>query len=186
MDELSRIRKRIQQKSGYQKQNRTFGFFYHFMIVFMLAISLGIGTLIITSTPIATVKVQALLWLQTIKSMDWLVFENWFVPSTDVVNATKTYEQVSDNYYTNHTNTVYSISNGVVIYVDQNDNLGYQIIVKNDNGLLVTYSNLSELQVQLEDRILQDSILGTYQQQIYMDFLDGDLYISYEEALAKN
>ena len=80
---------------------------------------------------------------------------------------------------------VYAIADGVCVYLDEHDS-GYQMIVKNDNNILVTYANLSDVSVKVDDRILMNSVIGSYQEKVYMDFMDGDSFISYEEAIAKD
>ncbi|MDD6468111.1 MAG: M23 family metallopeptidase [Erysipelotrichaceae bacterium] len=187
MNELERIKRRIHQKESVPSttiHDLFFSFVYHSMISFMVIISLILGGLILTKTDLAVVKTQFSNGM--IKVGDWIPFENWFIKPEVPVTTLPILNQLEGNYFSNGTNIVSSISNGIVVYINQDASYGYQIIIQNDNGILVTYSNLNQIQVNLEDRVLKNYMLGSYQDKFYMDFLEGETYISYEEAMAKN
>ena len=176
MNDIDRIRKRIYKIED--KKMRKFNRLYNCMIFIMFSLSIIMGGLIITKTPLSKVKniLEPYMDIQKI-----IVFENWFLPSNQGVNASIQYQLVEGKYYQNSTNMVYAIADGVVVHIQDN-----QIMVKNDNGVLVTYGNLAELQVKVEDRILKNSILGTYLDKVYLDFYVDEQYITYEEAMRKD
>lgn len=181
MDEIERIRRRVH----HTHKNQLFMIIYRMMILFMCAITVVLSGLIVTNTPYIEAKKLLMNYIHNIDLGNILVFENWFLPSTHIVNTEITYQKLDGNYYKNATNMVYAIADGVCVYLDEHDS-GYQMIVKNDNNILVTYANLSDVSVKVDDRILMNSVIGSYQEKIYMDFMDGDSFITYEEAIAKD
>ena len=175
MNDIERIRRRIHKTDN---KSRKFNRLYSCMIFIMFSLSLFMGGLIVTKTPVSELinKIEPYIDMQKL-----MVFENWFLPSNQSVNSSLQYQLLEGSYFRNSSNMVYAISDGVVIYVNDD-----QVIVRNDNGILVTYGNLLDLQVKLDDRILKNSILGTYQDKVYLDFYENEEFISYEEALRKD
>ena len=181
MNDIERIRKRIYHKN----KNASFLWMYRLMIGFMCAITFSLSGLIVTETSFDEAKHLLLKYIDKVKLSNILVFENWFLPSNEAVNSTITYQQIDDQYFTNSTNMVYAIADGVCVYLNESEQ-GYQMIVKNDNDILVTYANMSDVSVKVDDRILKNSIIGTYQDKLYMDFMDNQNFIPYEQAITKN
>ena len=84
----------------------------------------------------------------------WLPFEKWFGKEQPVAAAVS-YELIQDHYYKPASgNQVQSIADGVVLYIGEQES-GAIVMVKQDNGVLVTYGALQEVQVHLNDRILK-------------------------------
>ncbi|MBR5794950.1 MAG: M23 family metallopeptidase [Erysipelotrichaceae bacterium] len=181
MNDIERIRKRIYHKN----KNASFLWMYRMMIVFMCAITFVLSGLIVTETSFEDAKHLLLQYIDKIELSNILIFENWFLPSNKAVNSTISYQQIDDQYFTNSTNMVYAIADGVCVYLNESEQ-GYQMIVKNDNDILVTYANMSDVSVKVDDRILKNSIIGTYQDKLYMDFMENQNFISYEQAIGKN
>ena len=181
MNDIERIRKRIYHKN----KNVSFLWMYRMMIVFMCAITFVLSGLIVTETSFEDAKHLLLQYIDKIELHNILVFENWFLPSNKTVNSTISYQQIDDQYFTNSTNMVYAIADGVCVYLNESEQ-GYQMIVKNDNDILVTYANMNDVSVKIDDRILKNSIIGTYQDKLYMDFMENQNFISYEQAIGKN
>lgn len=181
MNDIERIRKRIYHKN----KNASFLWMYRMMIVFMCAITFVLSGLIVTETSFEDAKHLLLQYIDKIELHNILVFENWFLPSNKTVNSTISYQQIDDQYFTNSTNMVYAIADGVCVYLNESEQ-GYQMIVKNDNDILVTYANMNDVSVKIDDRILKNSIIGTYQDKLYMDFMENQNFISYEQAIGKN
>ena len=181
MNDIERIRKKVY---GDNKSSR-FNWLYRLMIVFMVSISIFLGALIVTQTPFSDVKMMVYSYVEDLELNDLLLFENWFSGSSIAVNGSFAYELVRPNYYKNNSNIVYAIDDGVVVYVTSYDGY-YQVIVNHDNGVLCTYSDVLDVMVKVDDRILKDSILGTYQDAVYMDFMYENVDISYEEALLQD
>ena len=46
----------------------------------------------------------------------------------------------------------------------------YVILVKQDNGVIVTYGTLESTAVKKDERIQQGDVLGTYQESLYLYF----------------
>lgn len=189
MNERERIKRRMRQLDSSESSvfhNLLFSFVYHTMLSFMVVLALILGGLIVTKTEYTAVKQQVASVFSKMKIADWIPFEHWFVKGDVPVVTVPIVNQLEGNYFSNDSNVVSAVSNGIVVYVNQSDTHGYQVIVQNDNGILVTYSKLNEIQVKLEDRIFKGTALGTYQEMFYMDFLDGETYLSYDETMAKN
>lgn len=181
MNDIERIRNRIYHKN----KNASFLWMYRMMIVFMCAITFVLSGLIVTETSFEDAKHLLLQYIDKIELNNILIFENWFLPSNKAVNSTISYQQIDDQYFTNSTNMVYAIADGVCVYLNESEQ-GYQMIVKNDNDILVTYANMNDVSVKVDDRILKNSIIGTYQDKLYMDFMENQNFISYEQAIGKN
>ena len=181
MNDIERIRKKIYPKN----RNTSFLWMYRMMIVFMCAITFVLSGLIVTETSFEDAKQSLLQYMNKLELGNIVLFENWFLPSNKAVNSTISYQKIDDHYFTNSTNMVYAIADGVCVYLNESEQ-GYQIIVKNDNDILVTYANMNDVSVKVDDRILKNSIIGTYQDKLYMDFMDNQNFISYEQAIGKN
>ena len=132
------------------------------------------------------ITLQRKLQMKKLRLIDFYPFFVFgLVGVLSVVHSSISYQKIDDHYFTNSTNMVYAIADGVCVYLNESEQ-GYQIIVKNDNDILVTYANMNDVSVKVDDRILKNSIIGTYQDKLYMDFMDNQNFISYEQAIGKN
>ena len=56
-------------------------------------------------------------------------------------------------------------------------------MVKQDNGVLVTYGALQQVQVHLNDRILKGATLGAVQDAVYLEFSEQGQPVTLQRAM---
>ena len=101
----------------------------------------------------------------------------------DIEVSSKTnFIKVSEFYYTNDDKTAYAYSNGTVISISDEET-GYQIMVKHDNGYIGIYDELDAIAVKEYDRINENDKLGYFEVDFALYFIkDGTTY-SYEDIV---
>ncbi len=101
----------------------------------------------------------------------------------DIEVSSKTnFIKVSEFYYTNDDKTAYAYSNGTVINISDEET-GYQIMVKHDNGYIGIYDELDAIAVKEYDRINENDKLGYFEVDFALYFIkDGTTY-SYEDIV---
>ena len=101
----------------------------------------------------------------------------------DIEVSSKTnFIKVSEFYYTNDDKTAYAYSNGTVISISDEET-GYQIMVKHDNGYIGIYEELDAIAVKEYDRISENDKLGYFEVDFALYFIkDGTTY-SYEDIV---
>lgn len=100
-----------------------------------------------------------------------------------VSNNSVTYQSLGDDYYTSEGNLVVALADGVITYVNGKD-YNYTIIVEYDNGIRATYNEINEVNVFVNDRVYQDDILGSFDDQVNIIFIKDHNKITYEEVIA--
>ena len=70
------------------------------------------------------------------------------------------------------------------LYIASEQESGKLILVKQDNGLIVTYGLLNEVLCDEDDRVIKGVLLGKAEAEVYLDFSWQGESLSYEEALA--
>ncbi len=73
-----------------------------------------------------------------------------------------------------------------MLHIQQHKNLKFSITLKQDNGVIATYGNLNEVQVQKEDRVLKSKAIGVYEDYVTIDFMLNHKDIPYGNALLEN
>ncbi|MEG0736268.1 MAG: M23 family peptidase, partial [Longicatena sp.] len=68
----------------------------------------------------------------------------------------------------------------------QSKNSKTSLTIKQDNGVITTYGNLSEVSLKQDERILKGRPLGTYAQYVTIDFLKDNKTIDLNAALQNN
>ena len=113
---------------------------------------------------------------------EWIFLEKWINGQILQVSS-NSYQLVGNQMYEVADHEVLTIDDGIVIYcAEQNDSL--MVMVRQDNGLIVTYGQLNEVFCREDDRVVAGSVLAKVQYQVYLDFSWQGESISYEEALA--
>lgn len=174
MQDIRRIRRRIQKKRSVGKKNRIVGIFNHFILLLMLVCVLSLSMMIATRLQLPFAA-HAWEYVQSIQWSSFLPFETWFQQETlESVAAVDQYEDLGQNRYRNGTNTVTSLFTGMILHIEaQNDT--YCISLLLDDGTLVNLSHIQEVSVQQEERIQAGASLGTYQEYIEIHcYLDGN------------
>lgn len=183
---VRRYRRAIERRNN--KPGRLFTLLYRSVLTFLMLLAIGLGYLIITEQRIPTVLNRLQKTLQAQHLHDWLPFEGWFsFGQTDAeVSASLQYQPVADKFYTNQSNQAVCLADGIVIYADYADTLGHTIVIKQDNGVTATYANLESMQAAKDDRVLKGTVIGTYQDRLYLDFFKDRQTLTYDEAMAQN
>lgn len=105
--------------------------------------------------------------------------------SDQEVNAQVNFIEVGEYTYTNSNNTVYSIGDGTILNVSEDD-YGYIVYAKFDNGYEATYENLVSVNVKKYDRINENSILGYFNDEFKLVITKDGVTYSYEEIRISN
>ncbi len=99
------------------------------------------------------------------------------------VSADNKYELIDGNYFRNDSSNVVNISSGVVTEVGSNELIGDFVKVTQDNGIVVTYGKLVDIDVSLYDRLKAKEIIGKFDQKVFLVFEKDAVEISYEDAI---
>lgn len=76
-----------------------------------------------------------------------------------------------------------SIDNGIIIFVGEKEGYGNTVIVQQENGVDVWYSNISEVNVKLYDYIKKGSLIGNVNEKLYLVFIKNGEVVNYEEYI---
>ncbi len=76
-----------------------------------------------------------------------------------------------------------SFDNGIVIFIGEKENYGKTVIVQQENGVDVWYSNLEEINVKLYDYIKKGSLIGMANQKLYLVFAQNGDIIDYKKYI---
>lgn len=109
----------------------------------------------------------------------FLFWENLFNEESAQVSANEEYQLLKDHYYSNGTNTLSAIMDGVIIKVEEN-----QIIQLCDNGVSISYEKIDKVDTQKDERVLKGDILGSIEESVILHFYIDDKEITKEEALS--
>lgn len=109
----------------------------------------------------------------------FLFWENLFNEESEQVSANEEYHLLKDHYYSNGTNTLSAIMDGVIIKVEEN-----QIIQLCDNGVSISYEKIDKVDTQKDERVLKGDILGSIEESVILHFYIDDKEITKEEALS--
>lgn len=187
MNDLNDVRKRIKRRRNvFDNEDKKSSFslfrlFYHMIMAVMCICVLVLALLL--NQKLNLIKLPAFMSDLHIESItNWLPFEDWFSLKEEAVSATPAYTQVSDNHYTNGTNTAYNAYHGVVLHIESDSKKLKTVTLKQDNGVVSVYGNLKETNVQEDERILKGKILGTYDTYVTIDFLKDNKTITYDKA----
>ncbi len=111
--------------------------------------------------------------LATIKQMQFgdvvnlLTWNNVFDEKEEVISAGVNYQLLKDDFYSNGSNEVYNIFDGVVQQVEADS-----IVLLCDNGLHIRYSNLTNVHVKKDERILQNSLIGSMDSSVQIEIMN--------------
>lgn len=109
----------------------------------------------------------------------FLFWENLFNEESAQVSANEEYQLLKDHYYSNGTNTLSAIMDGVIIKVEEN-----KIIQLCDNGVSISYEKIDKVDTQKDERVLKGDILGSIEESVILHFYIDDKEITKEEALS--
>ncbi len=117
-----------------------------------------------------------------------LPFSKYFETITPVFNEKLNYKEankykdgvsllVEDNYL------VPAIDSGIVIFIGEKEGYGNTIIIQQENGIDLWYSNLKEINLKLYDYIKDGSLIGVSNSNLYLVFYKDGEVIDYQEYI---
>lgn len=188
MDDIRHVRNRIKHRrfdpqgdSERKSIPLLFRLIYHGVMV-MMGICVVVLALLVNQK-LQLIQVPAVLETITLKSIDsFLPFEHWFSLKEDKVNATPQYTLVKDDQYTTGTNAAISGFDGIVAYIQQGKDKKSSVIVKQDNGVMVTYSNLQDVSIKQDERVLKGATIGIYEGFVRIKALKNNAAIAVSDA----
>ncbi|MFQ6791310.1 MAG: peptidoglycan DD-metalloendopeptidase family protein [Thomasclavelia sp.] len=186
MNDLDEVRKRIQKRKGVKQplNDDNFKRFYNFMIKFMVVIVVGLVSLsYLKLNPDSKLKEMIL------NDSNYKAVTSWisdtlfsFLPDEEVsVSSEVTYQQVDGDYFKNNSNEVLSMAKGRVIETGSDEETGGYVIVLGNDEVQITYRNIDNIMVTLYDEVEEGMILGSYQDQLVLEFEYLGKEISYQD-----
>lgn len=181
------IRKRIQKRKNKADEHQPvfFRLLYHTL---MLAMACGICALTyLVNDKLGIIDVPAAFknWSFTDVS-EWLPFEGWFSKDKKedaAVSSLPTYSLLEGNKYANGTNQARLMMNGVVLHVEAKDAEKSSVTVRQDNGVIVTYGHLNQVQVKQDERLKAGDVIADYNEYIQLTMLKNKQSVDYNTAI---
>lgn len=187
MDDIGHVRKRIKSRrygevsQGTQSHRFAKGFYRFIMLVMGVCMAV---LAVLVNQKLEIVEMPAALQNFKIENLSsWIPFEGWFSLKDEAVSATPGYSLLKDNQYSNGSNIAYNAYDAIILHVQQNKNGKTTMSVKQDNGVVATYGNLSDVSLKQDERILKGRPLGTYTSYVTIDFLKNNKKIDINAAL---
>ena len=126
-------------------------------------------------------------WYKT-KFGSSLPFSDYFEEVTPVFNEQLKYSDSSIykdgvSLKVGYDYLVPALDSGIVIFVGEKEGYGKTIIVQQENGVDVWYSNLKEINLQLYDYIKDGSLIGSVDENLYLVFTENGEVVDYQEYI---
>lgn len=117
-----------------------------------------------------------------------LPFSDYFDDSVPVFNETLKYTSTSKykdgvSLEVGYDYLIPSLDNGIVIFVGEKEGYGNTVIVQQENGVDVWYSNIKENNVKLYDYIKRGSLIGMVDERLYLVFIKNGEVLDYKEYI---
>ncbi len=117
-----------------------------------------------------------------------LPFSNYFEETTPVFNEQLQYSNSS--IYKNGVSLtvgydylIPALDSGIVIFIGEKEGYGKTVIVQQEDGTDVWYSNLKEINLQLYDYIKEGSLIGVVDNNLYLVFIKDGEVVDYQEYI---
>ena len=150
---------------------------YRFTMFLMVCILAGLLFLIndkkqiITMTSVRNFKIGDLS-----KLMFW---ENFFPKDEEAVSAKVNYSLLKDHYYSNGSNAVTALMDGVIVKAEKDS-----LLELCDNGVSISYEKMKNVQVKKDERVISGDDLGEMNESVILRFYINDKEISKDKALS--
>lgn len=76
-----------------------------------------------------------------------------------------------------------SMNSGIIIFIGEKKDYGNTIIVQQENGIDVWYSNINEINVSLYDYIKKGTLLGNVNNKLYLLFMKNGDVVDYNNYI---
>ena len=73
--------------------------------------------------------------------------------------------------------------NGVVLHVEAKDAEKSSVTVRQDNGVIVTYGHLNQVQVKQDERLKAGDVIADYNEYIQLTMLKNKQSVDYNTAI---
>lgn len=187
MDDLKYVRKRIKNRrfGNEEEVKHPFSLFKLMYRMVMLVMCICVVVLaILLNQKLNLVKVPAVLNNFKIADIqNWLPFEGWFSLKDTAVSSTPAYILSKDDQYTNGTNSAYAMYDSVILYIQVNKEGKSSLTLRQDNGVIVTFANLSEVHVKQDERILKGKAMGSFNEYVTINCLKDNQKIDIHAAV---
>ena len=117
-----------------------------------------------------------------------LPFSKYFEEVTPVFNEKLNYTE--KNKYKDGVSLVVeedylvpAIDSGIVIFIGEKEGYGNTIIIQQENGIDVWYSNLKEINLKLYDYIKEGNLIGVSNNNLYLVFTKDGEVVDYQEYI---
>lgn len=117
-----------------------------------------------------------------------LPFNDFFEESIPVFNEQLSYKEA--NKYkdgvvltVDYEYLIPALDNGIIIFIGEKEGYGNTVIVQQENGVDVCYSNINEVNVHLYDYIKKGSLIGNVNEKLYLVFIKNGEVVDYEEYI---
>ena len=76
-----------------------------------------------------------------------------------------------------------ALDSGIVIFVGEKEGYGNTVIIQQENGIDLWYSNLKEINLKLYDYIQEGTLIGVVDSNLYLVFIKDGEVIDYQEYI---
>lgn len=76
-----------------------------------------------------------------------------------------------------------ALDSGIVIFIGEKEGYGKTIIIQQENGIDVWYSNLKEANLQLYDYVKKGGLVGSVDENLYLVFIKDGEVVDYKEYI---
>ena len=76
-----------------------------------------------------------------------------------------------------------ALDSGIVIFLGDKEGYGKTVIIQQENGIDVWYSNLKEINLQLYDYIKDGSLIGSVDEKLYLVFIKDGEILDYQKYI---
>lgn len=117
-------------------------------------------------------------WIELPVISTWIPYESWLNDYDRSVSKNIEYHLLTENIYTNGTNTCAVLFDGIVLEVKDD-----QVTILHDNQVQAVYGHMQEILVKADERILKGQKIGTFEESLTLDFKKDQKVLTYEEVL---
>jgi len=76
-----------------------------------------------------------------------------------------------------------ALDDGIVIFVGEKEGYGKTVIVQQESGIDVWYSNIKEINVKVYDYIKKGELIGSVDNNLYLVFIKNGEVIDYKKYI---
>lgn len=176
MNRKNQIKRRIAKRKNIQyKTPACYHLVYRSVMLGMIIIVAALGCGIAEKQGL--VKGEQLLSIGT-----WFPYEKWFSLQDETVSSHTSYALLKNDLYANGSNEAFAILDGVVMDVQKKEK-GYEITIKQDNGVETLYGLLQSTAIQKGERIQKGDTLGTFESNVFLHFEKDGKKLSLKQAM---